>query len=392
MKKIFLLTWIIFFPLSFSAMADSCERFQEALENEDLREIKNLWDIYEFPANCLNQKNKRGMTALMLASYKGKFEMVQWLLELGVNLEAERWGEEVGSYEEGATALWLAVEEDHTDIAMLLLESGASVNVFLRPNRRSMLFLAILHDNMRLVDLLIKHGASLGDVSEDSLLVALPSAGSELTRYLIEKGLIFNSIDHVKLLHRAASEGNLYLVKVLIEQYRVSVDSLDEDGQTPFIMAAMSGEDDILRYLVERGANIFQVDDEQKNALMWASIMGRYDVVQTLLLFKSINVNERDDMKQTALMYAAQCGKIEPAEIGYVRYLFASRNPNDYADIITLLLQSKADPTLQNSNGKTAYDLAISFENRETFEALGGDSVFKTVPNCFQEGDFPPGF
>uniref|UniRef100_A0A0N4VZB8 ANK_REP_REGION domain-containing protein n=1 Tax=Haemonchus placei TaxID=6290 RepID=A0A0N4VZB8_HAEPC len=77
---------------------------------EDLREPK-----------LVSSRDPRGRTALHLASWRGHYQCVEYLMEKGVELEA--------ADDEGATALMYAVKEANSvHIVEYLLNSGADVS------------------------------------------------------------------------------------------------------------------------------------------------------------------------------------------------------------------------------------------------------------------------
>ena len=56
-------------------------------------------------------------------------------------------------------------------------------------------------------------------------------------------------------LHQAASEGHLEVVRLLVEN-GANVNARDENGRTPLFRAADEGHLDIVRLLVENGAEV----------------------------------------------------------------------------------------------------------------------------------------
>ena len=57
-------------------------------------------------------------------------------------------------------------------------------------------------------------------------------------------------------LHIAASKGHLEIVKVLVEKYECTVDAAAEGQTTPLLLAAASGHEDIVEYLLDHDADI----------------------------------------------------------------------------------------------------------------------------------------
>lgn len=90
-------------------------------------------------------------SAFLDAVLSGDIEAVQALLEQGVNVDT--------TDEVGRTALFIAIEAGHNDVAQLLVESGADVNARDPTYGRGPLFAALLTGNVEVVLLLAKEGS-----------------------------------------------------------------------------------------------------------------------------------------------------------------------------------------------------------------------------------------
>ena len=72
-------------------------------------------------------------------------------------------------------------------------------------------------------------------------------------------------------------------------------------------LAAWSGNEDIVKILIEAGANVNSIDKQGRTSLIAASYMGHYDIVE-ILLESGANVNHTDLDGRNALCVAALCG------------------------------------------------------------------------------------
>src|SRR5688500_15764390 len=70
-------------------------------------------------------------------------------------------------------------------------------------------------------------------------------------------------------------------VKALLSE-GADVNARNNSGQTPLILAIVSGQDHLLRLLLEAGANPLLRDHTQLNAIDWAERKGRSDLPQIL--------------------------------------------------------------------------------------------------------------
>ncbi len=77
--------------------------------------------------NQLNQMLDNYLTPLHLASFTGKTEIVRWLLEQGVDVSI-RVPKENEVWLEGLDALGLAIQQKHEHVALLLIEAGAPLD------------------------------------------------------------------------------------------------------------------------------------------------------------------------------------------------------------------------------------------------------------------------
>ena len=80
-------------------------------------------------------------------------------------------------------------------------------------------------------------------------------------------------------------------------------------GHTPLMQAALDGNTEIVRELLNRGADINQRDDNGRTALMFAVINGHYDTMKVLLEYGA-DVNAKSYIGGTALMGAALAGDL----------------------------------------------------------------------------------
>ena len=103
----------------------------------------------------VDEKDERGNTALMVASYHGNTEVVKLLLKKGAS------GNEKDKY--GKTALMMAIKEGDTELVKLLLDKGASVDLKGNTWLFEQLQQAIKKGQTELMHLLLEQGAAFDD-------------------------------------------------------------------------------------------------------------------------------------------------------------------------------------------------------------------------------------
>uniref|UniRef100_A0A3Q1G5Q6 Uncharacterized protein n=1 Tax=Acanthochromis polyacanthus TaxID=80966 RepID=A0A3Q1G5Q6_9TELE len=88
------------------------------------------------------------------------------------------------------------------------------------------------------------------------LLEAIINNHIEVARYLIQNGACVYHIDGYTGLHHAAKLGNLEIVGMLLETGQVDVNAQDSGGWTPIIWAAEHKHVDVIKSLLNRGADV----------------------------------------------------------------------------------------------------------------------------------------
>ena len=119
-------------------------------ENGDIQRVRELLDSGVDP----NFQNRFGMTALMMASAWGYTEIVRLLLEKGADPNIQ--SRNMVLYDFGDTALMYATLEGETEIVRLLLENGANPNI-INNNGNTALSLALDNEHTEIAELLERH-------------------------------------------------------------------------------------------------------------------------------------------------------------------------------------------------------------------------------------------
>ncbi|KAN0092689.1 Ankyrin repeat-containing domain protein [Tylopilus felleus] len=133
--------------------------------------------------------------------------------------------------------------------------------------------------------------------------------------------------------HTAAQNNQLSLLQALLTENPKLINEADVDGRTPLHWAASAGATEVVRYLIDQGADVTKVDGGGWAALHIAVSAGHQEVVQELI-GAAADVNQKNDKGITSLHYAASKSRIE---IG--RYLIqrgADINARDKANQLPL--------------------------------------------------------
>jgi ankyrin repeat protein len=133
-------------------------------------------------------------------------------------------------------------------------------------------------------------------------------------------------------LNEAALNGDLERVKLLLEQDG-DPNGIDPEGRTALMFASFNGHTETVRMLLEAGAEVATRDAMGRTALLYACTGPFAETVKLLLDYQADpNIVDHDE-HFSPLMHAAAEGQLE---------------------VVKLLLKSGADPMLKDIDGETA--------------------------------------
>jgi ankyrin repeat protein len=124
-------------------------------------------------------------------------------------------------------------------------------------------------------------------------------------RKLIEWGANVNARDKEKntvLMHACSEVVNPKVVELLLSRID-GINRKNAYGQTALMLAASSGNAEVVRQLVQHGADVNVVSDQQETPLTFAVVWGHRDVIEVLLQ-ANVDVNWTDEHGWTPLKYA----------------------------------------------------------------------------------------
>ena len=312
-----------------------------------------------------------GPTALSYAARTGQLRVVQLLCRYGADPEISDSHEETalfyavkhgqvavvnflvveekvecdGRNDWDQTPLLFAIETNNTEIAELLLESGASPNTE-DSQGTSLLYYAAMMGRLRMAALLLKRGADLESRSWDR-----------------QTPLIY-----------AASWGHFNTAKLLLES-GANPGVEDSDGETPLSHAARAEAFNIVHLLIDHGADPEKENKNGERALTLAIKGGRFASmsfasVSFLLCKIKVDYNSQDAFGYTPLASAVIFNKLKVAalllELGAKTEVADNRGTTalshaaraDDFDMVRLLLKFGANPEAVDCYGKKPLDYA----------------------------------
>jgi ankyrin repeat protein len=84
-------------------------------------------------------------------------------------------------------------------------------------------------------------------------------------------------------LHYAVQESYLEAAQVLIEDFKVNIDSRTNFNKTPFHFACRKGDNALIRYLLDQGANPTVVDRDGYTPLHYLCEIENYEMIKLIL-------------------------------------------------------------------------------------------------------------
>jgi len=213
---------------------------------------------------------------LHMAALYGEGPAVKALLDSGANIEA-------CDITDGSTPLTMAAATGHEAVVRLLLDSGANIEAKDTYNRTP-LFRAVARGHDAVVKLLLDKGARV-NLEDATRLTPLLSAAENghvgIVELLLDRGADDRYLaDERSLIHWGAEKGSAGIVKRLVDM-GVNVNNTDIYGRTPLSKAAEGGQEAIVQFLLDRGADN-SADGSGYTPWDWAARNGHSGVFRLL--------------------------------------------------------------------------------------------------------------
>ena len=240
----------------------------------------------------------------------------------------------------------------------------------------SPLLSAIKRGELEVVDCLLNHGANFTRVVGPwcPLQWAAWEGHAAIVERLIKAGAGINDNQQGRestALILASHQGHVDVMDCLLS-LGADTEAKDRSGETALMMACQEGRVDVVDLLLAAGANVNVQDKRNVSALMWAAKRDHLSIVDRLVVYGA-DFNHQDNGGENALMWACLSDRIELVDRllslgcdvdlknneGWTA-LMMTCSTGRRKDIVQLLLDHGANPSICNNNRERAIDLAVA--------------------------------
>ncbi|XP_078348823.1 transient receptor potential cation channel subfamily A member 1-like isoform X2 [Oculina patagonica] len=291
----------------------------------------------------VDEEDSEGMTPILRASLSGHVEIIEQLLDKGASICPLP----------GSTApspLMCAVKRGHHRAILFLLQRGSPIDLR-DSHQRTCLHVAAYSANVETVDIILKNGGkelidSLDRDSRTPIHYAAAKGSREIVQKLLDAGANVNvkDIEEKVPIHMATESGSLACVRALLDANLKSLHSAEYRLRTPIHYAAFEGHVHLVKFLLDKGANPDQRDENHLTPILLAARLDHYQTI-VMLLDHGAKIGTVSKNKTTAIDIAAYFG-----------------NPRT----VRLLLDRGADVKNKSVFGKGCLDSAIKGSRAET--------------------------
>ncbi|KAG7376382.1 hypothetical protein PHYPSEUDO_013650 [Phytophthora pseudosyringae] len=286
----------------------------------------------------VNTKDKYGLTPLLLAAHYGHLKVLQYLMESGADVNIVNLTQAMSAAESehlevaeflvehnadvspknavGWTPLILAAREGHLEVVRCLVENGADVNAKeLIKYGDTALTEAAREGHLEVVRCLVENSADVNAGGDTPLMEAVRLSHLEMARFLVENGAVVDAKDECergRIWRHCADKrcwiGASRVVQFLVEK-GASVNAKAEYGDTPLILAAHYGHLEVVRYLVDKNADV-NAGEDGETPLLRAARQGHVEVVQ-YFVENGADMNPKNENGATALNVASSFAVVQ---------------------------------------------------------------------------------
>src|SRR5690554_998225 len=212
-------------------------------------------------------------------------------------------------------------------------------------NGKSLLHFAVLGNAYEVIEELIRRGIDVNLVDnfgESAFFDAARKAKLQIAKLLIINKANLNLANNLgeRPIHLAASKGDRRFIDLLIEA-KASLDAKTNDNLYPVHYAILNGQIDVIKHLLNNSNQSFLMLDENNNNLLHYAAKTSNDLLIYFLISEGINPNQLNSNFESPLFNAVRFGTKET---------------------VNALLNNDSYIGIKNKNRETPIDFAVIYE------------------------------
>ncbi|MFL9481941.1 ankyrin repeat domain-containing protein [Chitinophagaceae bacterium LWZ2-11] len=337
--------------------------------------------LLEQKGNDANKLTHDGRTYIFWAANRGNVEIVEYLISKGAKVNVE------DTHDMTAIRFAAAAGQTNTKLYDVLINAGSDVK---QKNRdgANLLLLAIANDKELIItDYFISKGLSLKDTDaagNTAFNYAAKSGNIQLMKTLVQKGVKYNdnAMIMATLSGGRGSAANGIEVFQYLESLNIKPTAVNANGENALHNTVRKpNQTEIIKYFLSKGVSVNQADNDGNTPFMNAALSNRDTAVINLLAQSVKDINQRNKKGVSALAMAVK---------------------NNGAEVVQLLINKGADINTADAEGNNlAFYLIQSYSaqaqggGQQAGRQVGGPGDNQPRPDAFsakskvlQEGGF----
>ena len=355
--------------------------FEYALETQNMEMFNFLLKDY----GAFKKKDKEELLKVVaLKSLNSTF--VKRFLELGADINYRD--------EDGNTLLHYAAASCHPEVVQFLIEKGLSVDARNNSQATPLCVAAKETSSLKIVKILVEAGSDINVRSNHGETLLITSAGlnpeTKISKYFISLGLSVDDVDedgYTPLLNAALWQENTDVIDLLVEA-GADIRATAKNGDTMFHLASMNHSPYIASY-IESYFLVSETNNEGQSCMQYALLYAKNPYVLDVYLHKQRLEN---------VMYA--CMNHDPSILecliqsgydvnasdshGMTAMMMAARH-NTELFIIFMLLNHNAIYDCYDENGRNVLHYAASNSDSTIYDYMSTNDKFKKLVNVKDE-------
>ena len=291
---------VLFSTFALNLQAQQKEDFINACKTGNMKVVKRtVKDKFDLNSEVIED----GTTGLMIAAAHGQRNVIKYLIEKGADVNRPN--------DFDYTPLMISIQQNHVEAVRFLIEKGADVNAQNKLNETPFIF-AVEACNAEIVNLLIEKDAQINiktKIGQKPLLIAATKGCKEIVEILLQNGIEVDDaseIDSTTALMKAAKYGHFDLVKMLLEK-GAQINKRNRHGNTALMFAVQNNQTEIVKQLLEAGSDINDKNILGYTPLLYALDYNQTDLVKYLIeKGADVNVETKNDLSPLKIVQKAK--------------------------------------------------------------------------------------